>query len=98
MKKNCFFRAELCAILQQMAKIKAKSERTKRTTFDPSSIELKWQAKWDKEGIYQPDLDAANGSAKVGTKSPKKGSAFYNLMMFPYPSAEGLHVGSFYTF
>ena len=23
---------------------------------------------------------------------------FYNLMMFPYPSAEGLHVGNIYAF
>ena len=23
---------------------------------------------------------------------------YYNLMMFPYPSAEGLHVGNMYAF
>ena len=28
-----------------------------------------------------------------GAKKP-----FYNLMMFPYPSAEGLHVGNMYAF
>ena len=27
-----------------------------------------------------------------------KGKKFYNLMMFPYPSAEGLHVGNMYAF
>lgn len=38
-----------------------------------------------KERIYEPNL-----------KSAKK--PFYNLMMFPYPSAEGLHVGNMYAF
>jgi len=33
---------------------------------------------------------------KVDLKNPKK--KFYNLMMFPYPSAEGLHVGNMYAF
>ncbi len=53
--------------------------------YDPSKIEKKWQERWFKEGIYEPDLDAA--------KKP-----FFNLMMFPYPSAEGLHVGNMYAF
>ncbi len=67
-------------------------------TFDPSSIELKWQAKWESEGTYQPDLDAANGRGNLQTGLAKKSKSFYNLMMFPYPSAEGLHVGSMYAF
>ena len=29
----------------------------------------------------------------AGAKRP-----FYNLMMFPYPSAEGLHVGNVFAF
>jgi len=49
------------------------------------TIERKWQKRWQDEKIFQPDMDKA--------KKP-----FYNLMMFPYPSAEGLHVGSAYTF
>jgi len=53
--------------------------------IDHRKIEKKWQRRWQKERIYQPDLD------KV--KDP-----FYNLMMFPYPSAEGLHVGNMYAF
>ncbi|MBU1349619.1 class I tRNA ligase family protein, partial [Patescibacteria group bacterium] len=48
-------------------------------------IEKKWQEKWEDNKIYQVDLDKA--------KKP-----FYNLMMFPYPSAEGLHVGNMYAF
>jgi leucyl-tRNA synthetase len=51
----------------------------------PAEIEPKWQKKWRKEKIFQPDLEKA--------KKP-----FYNLMMFPYPSGEGLHVGNMYAF
>ena len=53
--------------------------------YNFSKIERKWQGKWFKDKIYEPDL---NKSAKP----------FYNLMMFPYPSAEGLHVGNVYAF
>ena len=53
--------------------------------YNPQEIEPKWQAVWSKEKIYQPDLKTA--------KKP-----YYNLHMFPYPSAEGLHVGNVYAF
>jgi leucyl-tRNA synthetase len=72
-----------------MKKNEAKPSSAKATdsksVYNPSSIELKWQSKWREEGTYQPDFKNA--------KRP-----FYNLMMFPYPSAEGLHVGSIYAF
>ncbi|MEK7151046.1 MAG: leucine--tRNA ligase [Patescibacteria group bacterium] len=48
-------------------------------------VEKKWQAHWLDEKTYEPDLASA--------KKP-----FYNLMMFPYPSAEGLHIGGVRTF
>lgn len=48
-------------------------------------IEKKWQDLWDERGAHSPDL--------ANAKKP-----FYNLMMFPYPSAEGLHVGNFFAF
>ena len=53
--------------------------------LDSNTIEAKWQERWLKELSYSPDLEKA--------KKP-----FYNLMMFPYPSAEGLHVGNMYAF
>ncbi|MDP3769537.1 MAG: class I tRNA ligase family protein, partial [bacterium] len=61
----------------------------------PSQIEKKWSMRWLKEGTYEPDFSRA--------KKPAKGEArhrrpFYNLMMFPYPSAEGLHIGGVRTF
>ncbi|HXS15360.1 MAG TPA: class I tRNA ligase family protein [Candidatus Saccharimonadales bacterium] len=52
--------------------------------FVPTEIEPKWQKVWEENKTYEPDLDHA--------KKP-----FYNLMMFPYPSAEGLHVGNVYA-
>ena len=53
--------------------------------YNPSEIEAKWQKVWINAKIYSPNLDTA--------KKP-----FYNLMMFPYPSAEGMHVGNMYAF
>src|SRR5487761_292795 len=48
--------------------------------YDPSAVEAKWRRIWEERGDYRTDLDS--------TDRP-----FYNLSMFPYPSAEGLHVG-----
>ncbi len=67
-----------------MKKVNQRQPQTQKTEYQPFEIELKWQAKWLKERIYQPDLTLA--------KKP-----FYNLMMFPYPSAEGLHVGNVFA-
>ena len=53
--------------------------------LNPQDFESKWQKIWEERRIYQPDLSNA--------KKP-----YYNLMMFPYPSAEGLHVGNMYAF
>lgn len=55
--------------------------------YDPAAIESKWQKRWLREKIYEPDFLHPRGKGK-----------FYNLMMFPYPSAEGLHVGNVYAF
>ncbi|PIV65117.1 MAG: leucine--tRNA ligase, partial [Candidatus Nealsonbacteria bacterium CG01_land_8_20_14_3_00_12] len=55
--------------------------------YNPQKIGKKWQKIWGKIGIFKA-LDKS--------KKPK----FYCLDMFPYPSAEGLHVGHLrgYTF
>jgi leucyl-tRNA synthetase len=53
--------------------------------YDPQRVEAKWQAHWERERTNEPDLD-----------HPRR--PFYNLMMFPYPSAEGLHVGNMFAF
>lgn len=48
--------------------------------YRPNEIEKKWQQIWEEKGIYH----ASNDSTK-----PK----FFALVEFPYPSANGLHVG-----
>ncbi|MDR0354976.1 MAG: leucine--tRNA ligase [Deltaproteobacteria bacterium] len=53
--------------------------------YDPMTVEAKWRDRWEKDGTNEVDLAEA--------KRP-----FYNLMMFPYPSAEGLHVGNLFAF
>ena len=53
--------------------------------YDPAAIEAKWQARWVERHTNEPDLD-------------RPARPFYNLMMFPYPSAEGLHVGNMFAF
>ncbi|OGN09079.1 MAG: hypothetical protein A3J46_06145 [Candidatus Yanofskybacteria bacterium RIFCSPHIGHO2_02_FULL_41_11] len=55
--------------------------------YSPNKIERKWQKYWESRKIYEPNLQDPKGKGK-----------FYNLMMFPYPSAEGLHVGNMYAF
>jgi leucyl-tRNA synthetase len=48
--------------------------------YNPQKIEPKWQKKWEELGLYEAeDFD----------KKPKQ----YILVEFPYPSADGLHVG-----
>jgi leucyl-tRNA synthetase len=53
--------------------------------YDHRAIEAKWRQRWDETRLYATDIS--------GAQRP-----FYNLMMFPYPSAEGLHVGNVYAF
>ncbi len=53
--------------------------------YDHGAIEAKWRRRWRDSHLYELPL------ADV----PRP---YYNLMMFPYPSAEGLHVGNMFTF
>jgi leucyl-tRNA synthetase len=58
---------------------------TEPAGYDPAAIERKWQERWESRGTNHTDLAA-------GVRP------FYALMMFPYPSAEGLHVGNLFAF
>src|SRR6266542_3582880 len=60
---------------------------TKGRRFRPSEIEPTWQARWATDRLFEVDVDRVAGDRK-----------FYNLVEFPYPSAEGLHVGHAYTY
>ena len=48
--------------------------------YNHKKIELKWQKEWEKKKVFQ---------VTEKSKKPK----FYTLVEFPYPSADGLHVG-----
>jgi leucyl-tRNA synthetase len=53
--------------------------------YDPTAVEVKWQESWRVRNTNTTDV--ANAP-----------DPFYALMMFPYPSAEGLHVGNLFAF
>jgi len=53
--------------------------------YDPAAVEAKWQDHWRAHETNVTDV--ANAP-----------DPFYALMMFPYPSAEGLHVGNLFAF
>ena len=53
--------------------------------YNHKEIEAKWAKEWIDRGTFVPNLDES--------KKP-----YYALFMFPYPSAEGLHIGNFYAF
>jgi len=53
--------------------------------YDPAAVEAKWRARWEEAGVGEVDLDRAR-------------RPFFNLLMFPYPSAEGLHIGNVFAF
>jgi len=50
--------------------------------FDHLGIEKKWQERWEKERPFEVKEDPGKLAKKM-----------YVLDMFPYPSAQGLHVG-----
>src|SRR5215470_19950918 len=53
--------------------------------YDPKAVEEKWQRRWEEHRTNTLDLAAAQ-------------HPYYALMMFPYPSAEGLHIGNAFAF
>jgi leucyl-tRNA synthetase len=54
-------------------------------SYNHQKIEAKWAQRWEESKLFKTDI--------TGAKKP-----FYNLTMFPYPSAEGMHVGNAFTF
>ncbi len=51
--------------------------------YIPSKIEKKWQKKWERDGLYNADIDY-------------KKKKYYALTMLPYPSGN-LHIGHWYA-
>ncbi len=62
--------------------------RADREPYSPSHLEAKWQTRWEEEGTNAFTREELRDASRP----------YYNLMMFPYPSAEGLHVGNIYAF
>lgn len=56
--------------------------------YSASAVEKKWQKRWDEDGTNLFSSEDLASSTQP----------YYNLMMFPYPSAEGLHVGNIYAY
>lgn len=63
-------------------------EQDQNDSYSPASVEERWQGVWEARGTNRFSV-----SELKAVDEP-----FYNLMMFPYPSAEGLHVGNIYAF
>ncbi|MCY4342622.1 MAG: leucine--tRNA ligase [Gammaproteobacteria bacterium] len=60
----------------------------KQDRYSPEAVERKWRERWERDGVNRL-TDAQLASAE---------NPYYNLMMFPYPSAEGLHIGNIYAY
>jgi leucyl-tRNA synthetase len=63
-------------------------EQDRTDGYVPRAVEEKWQAIWEERGTNR-----FTAQELTEARDP-----YYNLMMFPYPSAEGLHVGNIYAF
>ncbi|MEI8096981.1 MAG: class I tRNA ligase family protein, partial [Candidatus Moraniibacteriota bacterium] len=54
--------------------------------YDAQKVEQKWQKRWKDRGLHTTSLHDES--------RPK----YYNLVMFPYPSGDKLHVGHWYNY
>ena len=68
------------SIMNKKSTIEEKIKEKVGERYDHLKIEPKWEKIWEEKKTFSVDI-----------KNAKK--PFYNLAMFPYPSAEGLHVG-----
>jgi len=71
-----------------------------KTLYNPQELQERYAHLWQEHRVYQPDLTGVESaeSARPAESATKAKQPYYNLMMFPYPSAEGLHVGNMYAF
>ena len=65
--------------------VNTNDQRPPLDEYDPQIVEAKWRDRWRERGRNTTDV--------TGAPDP-----YYALMMFPYPSAEGLHVGNLFAF
>jgi len=77
------------------------NEAVSQSPYTHNEVEQKWRLAWEQAGVDVTSIHKTEqASEKSQGKSPGRSQLgpFYNLMMFPYPSAEGLHVGNMYAF
>ena len=70
--------------MTQQSSPSPQASRRRVDALDAPALDAKWQRVWAERQTYRTEMDG---------KRP-----FYCLMMFPYPSAEKLHVGNAYAF
>ncbi len=68
-----------------MGTAESSSHTARPPRYDALASEPKWQRVWEETDLYRVDLDSA-------------AHPWMNLMEFPYPSGEGLHVGHVFTY
>ena len=61
--------------------------KSRHDQYNASEIESRWRSRWAGDRLWEIDVEHVPPDRK-----------FYNLVEFPYPSAEGLHVGHTYTY
>jgi leucyl-tRNA synthetase len=66
-----------------MTETSDRPERTRIERYEPSSIEPRWQQRWQELGLHRTDLHDASRRR------------YYLLTMYPYPSGD-LHIGHWY--
>ncbi|MSQ12813.1 MAG: leucine--tRNA ligase [Dehalococcoidia bacterium] len=60
------------------------TQRLAEVRWDPRALDAKWQARWDRDGLYRWHADG-------------RGEKWYELTMYPYPSGD-LHIGHWYAY
>src|SRR5580693_3167366 len=55
--------------------------------YDAHEVEDRWRHRWEADAFGRLNLDTVDPDRK-----------FYNLVEFPYPSAEGLHIGHVFKY
>jgi leucyl-tRNA synthetase len=65
--------------------------------WDHHEVEARWQSRWEADRLTEVDTSALLMASGAGQARPTS-RVFYNLTEFPYPSAEGLHIGHAMTY
>ena len=56
------------------------------SVYQAPEVEAKWQKRWKESGLFKIDLESSSRAK------------YYNLVMFPYPSGDKLHIGHWYNY